>query len=98
MEAVIAGPGLPERWAGDKGDSAGWIRDGRKGHGIGPVIPARKNEARAPTFDQARYRQRNIIERCIGSLQGFRRVATRYEELATHSPAMVNLAIIFRLL
>jgi hypothetical protein len=32
------------------------------------------------------------------SLKWFRRVATRYEKLATHYLAMVTLAIIFRLL
>jgi len=38
------------------------------------------------------------VERCINSLKWFRRVATRYEKLATHSLGMVTLAIIFRLL
>ena len=39
-----------------------------------------------------------LIERCIGSLKWFRRVATRYEKLATHYLSMVKIAIIFRLL
>jgi len=34
----------------------------------------------------------------VSSLKWFRRVATRYEKLATHYLALVTLAIIFRLL
>jgi transposase len=98
LEEVIAWPVRPERLAGDKGSSAGWIRDWLKEHGIKPVIPTKKNEARDPKFDKKRYRRRNIVERCINSLKWFRRVATRYEKLATHYLAMVKLAIIFRLL
>lgn len=98
MEEVIAWPVCPERLAGDKGYSAGWIRDWLQEHGITPVIPTKKNEAKNKRFDKQRYRRRNIVERCIGSLKWFRRVATRYEKLATHYLAMVKLAIIFRLL
>ena len=49
-------------------------------------------------FDRTAYRRRNIIERCVSNLKWFRRVATRYEKLATHYLGMVTLAIIFRLL
>jgi transposase len=67
--------------------------------GIAPVIAHQKNEkAREGPFDRTSYRQRNIIERCVNSLKWFRRVATRYEKLATHYLGMVTLAIIFRLL
>jgi transposase len=48
--------------------------------------------------DRKTYRRRNIIERCVSTLKWFRRVATRYEKLATHYLGMVTLAIIFRLL
>jgi transposase len=98
MEEVIARPVLLERLAGDKGYSAGWFRDWQKEGGIKPVIPSEKNEARDPTFDKARYRRRNIVERCINSVKWFRRVATRYEKLVTHYLAMVKLAISFCLL
>jgi transposase len=49
-------------------------------------------------YNKKTYRRRNIIERCFGSLKWFRRLATRYEKLATHCLGMVTLAIIFHLL
>jgi transposase len=99
MEEVLAWPEQPEKVAGDKGYSAGWIRDWLRERDIEPVIAHQKNEkARRGRFDRASYRRRNIIERCVNSLKWFRRVATRYEKLATHYLGMVTLAIIFRLL
>jgi transposase len=98
MEEVIAWPVLPERLAGDKGYSAGWVREWLEGHGIKSVIPTKKNETPDKKFDKKRYRRRNVVERCIGNLKWFRRVATRYEKLAVHYLAAVKLAIIFRLL
>jgi transposase len=99
MEEVVAWPILPERVAGDKGYSAGWVRAWLQEHKITPVIAHQKNEkARRGRFDRRRYRRRNVVERCINSLKWFRRVATRYEKLATHYLAMVTIAIIFRLL
>ena len=32
-------------------------------------------------YDQARYRQRNRVERLVGRLKQFRAVATRYDKL-----------------
>jgi hypothetical protein len=59
---------------------------------------ARRNEQRPARFPRKVYRRRNVVERCINSLKWFRRVATRYEKLATNYLAMVTIAIIFRLL
>jgi transposase len=99
MEDVLSWPERPVKLAGDKGYSAGWIREWLRERGIKPVIAHQKNEAaRAGKFDRKSYRQRNIIERCVNSLKWFRRVATRYEKLVIHYLGMVKLAIIFRLL
>lgn len=99
LEEVLAWPEQPEKLAGDKAFSAGWIREWLQERGITPVIAHQKNEkGRTGTFDRQSYRRRNIIERCVNSLKWFRRVATRYEKLATHYLGMVTLAIIFRLL
>jgi transposase len=99
LEEATAWPRRPAKGAGDKGYSAGWIREWLQERGIQPVIPRRKNEkARDGRFERKSYRRRNIIERCVNSLKWFRRVATRYEKLATHYLGMVTLAIIFRLL
>jgi transposase len=99
MEEATAWPEQPAKVAGDKGYSADWIRDWLKDHGIAPVIPYKSNEhGAAKRFDKNSYRRRNIVERCVNSLKWFRRVATRYEKLATHYLGMVTLAITFRLL
>lgn len=99
MEEATSWPEQPEKLAGDKAYSAGWIRDWLKERGIEPVIAHQKTEkARRRKFDRTAYRRRNIIERCVNSLKWFRRVATRYEKLALHYLGMVTLAIIFRLL
>lgn len=42
------------------------------------------------------YRGRNIIERLVGWLKEHRRLATRFEKLATSFLAMVKLAFIRR--
>ena len=95
----MAWPQQPAKVAGDKGYSAGWLRDWLKQKGIKPVIAHKENEhARPKRFDKKTYRRRNIVERRIGSLKWFRRVATRYEKLALHYLGMVTIAIIFRLL
>lgn len=98
LEEATAWPDQPAKVAGDKGYSAGWLREWLVERGIKPVIPHKKNEkGRSKRFDKTTYRKRNIVERCVNSLKWFRRVATRYEKLATHYLGMVTLAIIFRI-
>ncbi len=88
----------PQRAAGDKGYSCRRIRDWLTDHGITPVIPHKDNEhARTDgrvKFDQQTYRRRHIIENVIGWLKECRRIGTRYEKLAIHFQAMVQLAMI----
>jgi transposase len=97
MDEATSWPEQPAKVAGDKGYSADWIRDWLKDHDIVPVIPYKSNEkGSTKRFDKKNYRRRNIVERCVNSLKWFRRVATRYEKLATHYLGMVTLAIIFR--
>jgi transposase len=99
LEEATGWPEQPAKVAGDKGYSADWLREWLRERGIEAVIASRKNEkAHRRKFDKKTYRRRNIIERCISSLKWFRRVATRYEKLATHYLGMVTVAIIFRLL
>lgn len=89
----------PRRLAGDKGYSSDRVRDGLAGCGIQPVIPMRDNEHvhdrdRWGRFDKRAYRRRNVVERCIGKLKEFRRIATRYDKLAEAFVGMVNVACI----
>lgn len=89
----------PEKLAGDKAYSASHIREWLKEHRIAAVIPHRENETgRAGPFDRQSYRRRNIIERTIGWLKEFRRIATRYEKLAVHYLGMITLGMILQYL
>lgn len=89
----------PKRVAGDKGYSSDRIRLCVMDRRVQPVIPMRENEhvkdrEQWPKFNKRAYRKRNVIERCIGKLKEFRRIATRYEKLAEAYVAMVNVAVI----
>ena len=87
----------PDAVAGDKGYSYPRIRSWLSRRGIEAVIPNRRNQP-AVRISKKKYRGRNVVERCIGWLKCCRRVATRYEKLATHFLAMVKLAMIQRCL
>ena len=50
--------------------------------------PTRKN---VPAFDDARYKDRQLIERAFSHLKDWRRVATRYDKLARNFAATVTL-------
>jgi transposase len=94
--AGVAGPheDWPDALAGDKGYSSGDIRAFLESRRIEDVIPTKINEERREGFDKDKYRQRNVVERCIGWLKECRRIATRYDKLAVRYGAMVTLGII----
>lgn len=101
MDAVrVPTPGAPKRrpskLAGDKAYSAPAIRRWLRRRHITPVISFRRDEpGRAQsTFDRTSYRQRNVIERCVGWIKELRRIATRYEKLAVHYLGMLKLGMI----
>ena len=73
-----------------------WLR-----RGIRAVIPSRRRpeayrprRGRPPTFDPVVYRRRNAVERLVGRLKEFRRLATRYEKLAPNYLAVAHAASI----
>jgi transposase len=103
VNAVPLGPGAevdqphecwPKALAGDKGYSSGAIREFLEQRGIEDVIPTKSNEERREGFDKEKYRERNVVERCIGWLKECRRIATRYDKLAVRYGAMVTIGII----
>jgi DDE family transposase len=57
-----------------------------------PIIPSRADQPKNPDFDRQAHRRRNAVERLVGTLKQFRRVATRYDKLAIHHLAFVQLA------
>lgn len=90
----------PQALAGDRAISVPRIRTWLTGREIDDVIPYKKDELErmdmdeAPPFDREAYKRRNAVERLIGWLKEFRRIATRYEKLAIHYLAMVKIAMI----
>ncbi|KKK91300.1 hypothetical protein LCGC14_2714360 [marine sediment metagenome] len=89
----------PERLAGDKGYSFPGVRHWLRAHGIATVIPRRSNQKRSGVrFDKETYRQRCVIEQCVGWLKECRRICTRFEKLAVSFLAMLKLAMIQRYL
>ena len=84
----------PRRVVGDKGHSYRRVRNYLRRRGIAATIPTRKDQPRARTFDRARYRTRNLVERLINRFKQYRRIATRYEKRAVNYLAMLMLAAI----
>lgn len=60
--------------------------------GADAVIPPRSHRLTTRTFDEHRYKARNLVERFFCRLKQFRRIATRYDKLATRFSAFLNLA------
>ena len=63
-----------------------------------PAGKRRRRRGRPPTFCRATYRRRNVIERLVGWLKEHRRIATRFEKLASSFMAMVKLSFVRRYL
>jgi transposase len=82
----------PAKLVGDKGYAFPSARRLLRRRGIRAVIPTKSDQRRQPRFDRAAYRGRNQVERSVGRLKQFRRVATRYDKRACNYPAWVNLA------
>ena len=92
----------PRRLAGDKGYSNRRVRRWLKRHRVQAVIPYRDDQhllaREGPALDKKAYRDRNVIERCVGWLKECRRIGTRFEKLAVNFLAMLRLAMIQRYL
>ena len=77
---------------GDKGYDSNAIRRRIEGKGVMPNIPPKANRRWKNCFSPFLYRNRNAIERTFCRLKDFRRIATRYDRLATNYLAAVCLA------
>jgi transposase len=86
----------PEAVVGDKGYNAGWAHDWNHRKHMASVIPKYDSPTRKGPFQKDLYRERNLVERTIGHLKEFRRVAFRVEKLAEHYEANWLIAEIVR--
>lgn len=84
----------PECVVGDRGYSYDRIREYLAQRKILAVIPLRSDQGHDPEFDRDTYRERNRVERLVGRLKQWRRIATRYEKRAASYLAMLTLAAI----
>lgn len=62
--------------------------------GAQAVIPPKETRLVQRSFDHHLYRHRNLIERFFCRLKQFRRIATRYDKLASRFAAFVALAAV----
>lgn len=80
------------------------LRTWARQHHVRLVVPERADQrehrrhrpGRKPAFDREDYRRRNIIERAVGWLKHWRRVATRAEKLAITFRAAICLVLVAR--
>lgn len=80
LDRTTARVGAIDQVVGDKGFDGEPQREACRAHGADPVIPAKTNRVDPEPLDAAAYRERNRVERLIGRLKEFRRVATRYDK------------------
>ena len=92
----------PRKLAADKGYSVRRVRDWLRVRGIKPIIPHKSNERACGDgrvkFDRLAYRQRHVVEQCVGWMKESRRVGTRFDKLAVNFHGMLQLAMIHRYL
>jgi transposase len=103
-QVEIAGkPGPPRTRldvvAGDKGYDSAAVRELIQDRGSEPLIAHRRDRQggypeAARGFDKKMYRRRNVVERLIGRLKDFRRIAMRFEKLADSFLAVLLLGFI----
>jgi transposase len=80
--------------AGDTAYDSDHLRLFLIARGTRPVIPNNPTRKHLHPFDRQAYKLRNLIERMFCRLKDCRRVATRYDKLATNFAAAVALAAI----
>ncbi len=79
----------------DKAYDADDVVDTVEASGAKAVIPPKSNRKQLREFDAAHYKNRNLIERFFCRLKQFRRIATRYEKLASRYSAFIALTASF---
>lgn len=90
--AALLADDRPAAVLADAAYDANHFRDAIDKAGAVAVIPNNPSRARKHPIDRDLYKDRHLVECCIGKLKQFRRVATRYEKTARNYLAVVTLA------
>jgi putative transposase len=89
---LIAMSPAAETLAADRAYDSDALRRQLLARGMRPVIPNAPYRKRLHPFDAEAYKRRNLVERAFCRLKDFRRIATRYDRLATNFLAAVCIA------
>ena len=89
---------LPAAVIADKAYDSNPLIERIEARGTEAVIPPKRNRKQPRTFDEHWYKVRNLVERFLGRIKQFRRVATRYEKTGRNFLAFIHLASITVLL
>jgi transposase len=76
----------------DKGYDTNAVRAFIQAAQMRAVIPSKANRRPQFPFDRELYKQRNLIERCFGTIKQNRRIATRYDRNDSHFMGFLFLA------
>ena len=87
MSAIPAGAVIA-----DKGYDSDVLIETIEASGAQAIIPPRSNRTIQRQIDWHRYKARNLVERFFNRLKQFRRLATRYDKLASRFNAFLQLA------
>ena len=79
----------------DRGYDRSQIRQKLTLEAINPVIPPKKNRKSPIAYDKQLYQLREKVERFFNKMKQFRRIATRYEKLATTFLAFIHMTASF---
>ena len=82
---------------GDKAYRLQEIRDYLTSQGASYVIPPRVNAKKTWSVDWYLYKERHLVECFFNKIKHFRRVATRYDKLATSFLVFIYMAATFKL-
>jgi len=78
----------------DKGYDSDVIIEGIKQKNAECVIPPRSHRIQSRPYDDIIYKERNAIERMFCRLKQFRRIASRYDKLASSYRSFLHVASI----
>jgi len=92
MAVELLGEWAPRECLADAAYDSDAFRTLLTQRGCLPVIPNNPTRKRHHPFDRQAYRRRNLVERCFSRLKDWRRIATRYDKLATNFAAAVAIA------